>query len=211
MDCGKMNSVESCRAIHKALQSLPKYCEPTKDLPQKGIYFFYEQGEICSHTDKPRIVRVGIHGQKATLRTRLRQHYRLNREGSVFRKHLGTALLKKKGTPDDEIIEWKDGRKSPRWNNFKATEDEVDRILPSRFFFKVVAVEDGEERKKPEEKLIASLAACPQCRPSKGWLGQYAWSEKIRKSGLWNSNHVDSENKMKADDLERLKQLVNQT
>jgi len=73
-----------------------------------------------------------------------------------------------------------------------------------------VAVDDVEERKRLEEKLIASLAACPQCRPSKSWLGQYAWSEKIRKSGLWNSNHVDSENKMKASDLERLKQLVKQ-
>ena len=159
----------------------------------------------------PRIVRVGIHGKKATLRKRLRQHYRLNREGSVFRKHLGTALLKRKGFPDDEIIEWKKGRKSPRWSDFKDVEDEVSQILRSRFFFRVVAVDDVAERKTLEEKLIASLAACPHCRPSEGWLGRFAWSEKIRRSGLWNSNHVNSENKMDVDDLERLKQLVRQT
>jgi len=154
---------------------------------------------------------VGIHGERATLQKRLKQHYRLNREGSVFRKHLGTALLKKKGLLDDKIIEWKKGRKSLRWNDFKGVEDEVSGILHSKFFFKVVAIPDIRERKAFEEKLIATLASCPQCKPSEGWLGRFAWSEKVRRSGLWNSNYVDSENKIDVDDLESLKQLVRQT
>ena len=205
-----MNAFETCRQIHSVLENLTEYYEPSTDLPQDGIYFFYEKGEVCSHTGKPRIVRVGTH-EKASLRKRLKQHYSLNREGSVFRKHLGTALLKKKGLPDDEITEWRKGRRSLRWSDFKDTEDEVNRLLRSKFFFKVVAVKDVKERKMLEKKLIASLSACSECRPSDGWLGRLAWSEKVRRSGLWNSNHVDSENRMDINDLERLRRLVRRT
>lgn len=206
-----MDAFEACKQIHSALENLTKYHEPSTELPQTGIYFFYERGELCSHTQKPRVVRMGIHGERATLRERLRQHYSLNREGSVFRKHLGSSLLKKKGFPDDQITEWRKGRKSPRWSAFKDTENEVSRLLRSSFFFRVVTVDDVEERGILEEKVIASLAACSQCKPSEGWLGRFAWSEKIRRSGLWNSNYVDSENRMDASDLERLNQLVRQT
>ena len=211
MDCRKLNPAEICRKIHKALESLPRYRETSTKLPHDGVYFFYEVGEVCSHTNKSRIVRVGIHGERATLRKRLRQHYRLNREGSVFRKHLGTALLKKKGFSDDQITEWRRGRKSQRWNDFRDTEDEISQLLCSKFFFRVIAVGSADERKVLEEKLIASLVVCSECKPSTGWLGRLAWSKKIRGSGLWNSNYVDSENKMDAEDLERLRQLVRQT
>lgn len=68
-----------------------------------------------------------------------------------------------------------------------------------------------EERKLFEEKLIANLAACPDCRPSKEWLGRFAWNEKVRRSGLWNNNFVDSLNKMTGEDLERFEQLVLET
>lgn len=206
-----MNPDELCEQIHNSLQALPKYREATTNLPLNGIYFFYEGGEVCSHTGNLRIVRVGIHGERTTLRKRLKQHYGLNREGSVFRRHLGTALLKKKEFPDDEVDEWRRGRKSPRWSDFKDIEDEIDRLLPSNFFFRVVAVEDVGERKSLEEKLIASLSACPQCGPSESWLGRLAWSERIRRSGLWNSNHVASKNRMETGDLKRLSRLVGRT
>ena len=206
-----MDAFEACKQIHSALENLTKYHEPSIELPQNGIYFFYEAGEVCSHTGKSRVVRVGTHGERATLRKRLRQHYRLNREGSVFRKHLGTALLKRKGLLDEEITEWRKGRKSPRWSDFKGTEDEVSRLLRSNFFLRVVTVDNFEEREVLEEKLIASLAACPQCRPSEGWLGRFAWSERVRRSGLWNSNYVYSENRMDVSDLERFRKLVRLT
>jgi len=206
-----LNIAETCGQIHKTLEALPKYSEPLTDLPRNGIYCFYEDSEVCSHTGRPRIVRVGIHGERATLRKRLKQHYELNREGSVFRKHLGTALLKKKGHTDEEITEWRKGRRSQRWSDFKDTEDEIKQLLQSKFFFRVISVDSVDEREVLEEKLIASLAACPQCEPSEDWLGRFAWNEKVRRSGLWNSDHVDSENKMNSKDLERLNQLVKQT
>ena len=201
---------DTYKQIHETLEPLPKYLEPVTDLPRNGIYFFYERGEPCSHTRKPRVVRVGIHGERTTLRKRLKQHYRLNREGSVFRKHIGTALLRRRGLPDEEITEWRKGRRSLRWSDFKDTEVEVSRLLRSKFFFRDISVDSVDERKALEEKLIASLAACPECSPSEGWLGRFAWSERVRRSGLWNSNHVESENRMDANDLKRLKQLVRQ-
>ena len=65
-----------------------------------------------------------------------------------------------------------------------------------------------EERKEFEEKLIATLSTCPICRSSETWLGRFAWSEKVRKSGLWNNNFVDSPARLTENDLARLEQLA---
>jgi hypothetical protein len=44
-----------------------------------------------------------------------------------------------------------------------------------------------------EEKLVATVSLCPICKPSEDWLGKYAYSEKVRSSGLWNSSYVFEE------------------
>ena len=84
-------------------------------------------------------------------------------------------------------------------------------MLRSRFFFRVIGVDSVEERKVFEEKIIATIAACPVCRPSEKWLGNFAWSEKVRRSGLWNSNFVDSTARLTEEDLTRLEQLAYET
>jgi hypothetical protein len=72
--------------------------------PGKGVYFFFETGEIRRESGiGPRVVRVGTHAlassSRATLRQRLFQHRGNagdrggNHRGSVFRKHVGFALL----------------------------------------------------------------------------------------------------------------------
>jgi hypothetical protein len=72
--------------------------------PNRGVYFFFEAGEIRSDSGKgPRVVRVGTHAlsgtSRSTLRQRLYQHRGNaggcggNHRGSIFRKHLGLALL----------------------------------------------------------------------------------------------------------------------
>jgi len=53
---------ELCKRLHEQLEQLPLIRYPFKldQLPENGIYFFYEDGEIWGHGgDKPRIVRVG--------------------------------------------------------------------------------------------------------------------------------------------------------
>lgn len=221
-----MQEREACKRIHKVLESLPKWREPSYDMPKNGIYFFYEEGESTPHTGKQRIVRVGTHGTKKgirrvrTLRQRLRDHYKdyknhtCPREGSIFRKHLGSALLKRAGGSERLIKEWMRGRKSLLWdtkNEFKETEQKVGEVLRSRFFFRVIHVNNAEERKVFEKKLIATISACPVCRPSEKWLGNFARSEKVRRSGLWNSNFVDSPARLTEKDLMRLEQLACET
>jgi hypothetical protein len=72
--------------------------------PQRGVYFFREQGEDRSDTgDGPRVVRVGTHALKAGSRSklwgRLSQHRGPaktgggNHRGSIFRLIVGAALI----------------------------------------------------------------------------------------------------------------------
>lgn len=73
------------------------------DLPDRGVYFFFEPGETRSDTGRgPRVVRIGTHalkaGGRATLRQRLRSHRGTrsgsgNHRGSIFRSLVGQALL----------------------------------------------------------------------------------------------------------------------
>jgi hypothetical protein len=207
-----MDSAEACRRIHELIERLPIWREPSDSLPRNGLYFFYEVGEYTSHTGGFRIVRVGTHGAGRTLRQRLNDHYFGNREGSIFRKHLGSALLKISGAPDEHVKEWMKRRKgNVNWHKFDNVENEVSAILHSRFHFKVVKVDDLFERKNFEEKIIATLVACPVCKPSEKWLGRFAWSIKVRESGLWNSNYVNSPWKMTESDLALFGQRVRET
>jgi len=207
----KMNVARACEEVHLILEELPKWYEPSNNLPERGIYFFYEEGEISFHTGKLRIVRVGTHGGKRTLRRRLYEHYNGNREGSIFRKYLGAALLKCSGASESVIKEWRKGRKSQYWKEFEETERKVSEILRSKFFFRVIRVDDEKERREFEEKIIATLSACPICRPSHEWLGKLVWNLNVRNSGLWNSNFVNSSRRLTKKDLIRLKQLASLT
>ena len=78
--------------------------------PKRGVYFFFEPGELREDGRTPRGDRVGTHGLKAgsrsTLWGRLRQHRGSlggelagggNHRGSVFRLHVGSALLRREG------------------------------------------------------------------------------------------------------------------
>jgi hypothetical protein len=79
-------------------------CDGRLSWPQRGIYFFMEQGEERSDTGTGRrIVRVGAHaltqGSRTKLWSRLSQHRGQiasgggNHRGSIFRLIVGTALM----------------------------------------------------------------------------------------------------------------------
>src|SRR5688572_13378770 len=75
--------------------------------PERGVYFFREPGELRRSDPKVhRVVRVGTHaltlGRKSSLWSRLRAHRgggdgRGNHRGSVFRLHVGAALIARDG------------------------------------------------------------------------------------------------------------------
>jgi hypothetical protein len=66
-------------------------------VPANGVYFVFESGEE-GHVGK-RIVRIGSHTGKGNLASRLREHVRLNKDRTIFRKHVGRALLPQDKNP----------------------------------------------------------------------------------------------------------------
>lgn len=93
-------------------------CNGRMPWPNRGVYFFYEEGERRDNSDL-RVVRVGTHalkqGSSSSLWKRLNQHKGTdkgrypgggNHRGSVFRLHVGTALISK---DDLKVPSWSVG------------------------------------------------------------------------------------------------------
>jgi hypothetical protein len=110
-------------------------------LPNQGVYFFWQTGEnrMTAPFDG-RVVRIGTHavseGSKATLWNRLRTHRggkdgSGNHRGSIFRLHVGQALLRKTER-DAGLPTWGVGQSaSRRWfeRRKRNMELEVSRII----------------------------------------------------------------------------------
>ena len=189
-------------------------CDGYMTWPERGVYFFFEPGEERTTSGSGlRCVRVGTHalnrGGKATLWNRLRQHRGKvggrnpgggNHRGSVFREHVGTALIKRDNWPDNIAGNW-GGSNAPRY--IKDAEFPLERAISKHigsmpFIWLDIDDEPGPEslRGYIERNSIALLSNYHRGSnlidlPSKSWLGQWARSEKVRNSTLWNSNHVD--------------------
>jgi len=179
-------------------------CSAAMRWPERGVYFFLDPSERRANDDAQfRIVRVGTHSLKlgswSTLWGRLRQHRGQasgmgNHRGSVFRRHVGQALLAR------------DGVRHPTWGVRPAASREVieaeremeERVSAylARLLVTHVAVLDepgpASLRGYVERNAIALLSSMGRevDVPSAEWLGQFAKSEAIRRSGLWNVRHV---------------------
>ena len=183
-------------------------CSSHLSWPARGVYFLMEPGEIRSDSGSGlRVVRVGTHGlksgAKSTLWKRLAQHRGTtagggNHRTSIFRLIVGTALIAR------------DGLDCPSWDNpgsahqrAKASESPVEHAVSAvigsmPFLWLDVPDEPGRDslRGYIERNAIALLSnrrQRPLDSPSDGWLGRYCDREKVRTSGLWNSDHVDEE------------------
>jgi hypothetical protein len=182
-------------------------CSGQMEWPKRGVYFFYEQGETRSDTGNgPRIVRVGTHGLKAgsqtKLWTRLSQHKGQsktgggNHRGSIFRLIVGAALINRARL---HFPTWGHGHTASLdvRSGELALEGQVSQIIGNmRFLFLAIADEAGPESRRGyiERNSIALLSNYnkPALDPSsQDWLGHYSDRERIRKSGLWNQNHVE--------------------
>lgn len=176
-----------------------------RDLPKNGIYFFFEKGEKVNQGVE-RIVRVGTHKIDERFRGRVRQHYgsrsslRGNKNASVFRKHVGGALLRRDNPLDERLDEWL----KPGGRTFPNIETRVSECLRDNFTFCCFSVEEQEERLKFERGIIALLAKYPLGWPSSDWLGRFAHEQKIERSGLWNTQQLEAE-PLSAEQVEYLK------
>lgn len=185
--------------------------------PTKGVYYFFEGGEVRTTSGTgPRVVRVGTHAltanAKATLWQRLSAHQGLmaggsagggNHRSSVFRLHVGAALLARDGLTQPT---WAAGSSAPR--EVRRAEHPVEcrvsehlRSMPF-LWLDVSGGADGgcAARARIESNAIAMLSnwhrlgtASAMDPPSAGWLGSHSPSPKIRESGLWNVRHVDED------------------
>lgn len=191
-----------CAAIHDLLPALPVFASPEdarKASFRDGLYFFYEEGETSSHASGGRIVRVGNHPRKAGgLHQRLLNHYRSGKgakNGSVFRRYLGGAIIRREN-PGSSCLQPGPGR--GHWETQDAHtcplcqpyESRVTELLRAGFSLRCVAIPEQSLRNELEKRLVATLSACPTCEASQDWLGRHCYSEKVRNSGLWNSNGV---------------------
>jgi hypothetical protein len=169
--------------------------------PSQGVYFFFEPLEYRTNSlDHLRIVRVGTHavssGSKSTLWQRLRQHGLGNHRASVFRRHIGVALLQKQGIVNaswgNKALSSKERR--PLTQDLEA---QVSQHL-SEMPFLWVEVNDkagpDSHRSVIEMNSVVLLGGengqLPADLPSQSWLGQYHPDTRIQKSGLWNLNYV---------------------
>ncbi len=208
-----------CEWLHEQLEKLPliKYPFNLSDLPENGLYCFYETGENWGHGgNKPRIVRVGSHRQ-GNFQNRIIKHFLLNEKmmnfdknrpkpsdrRSIFRKNIGRALLWRDG--DEYCFTWeidftnranKDAYSHLRdIDKEKKIENEITKILRERFSFRFIEINDEAVRLGKgglESALIGMVARCRGCRPSENWLGRFSPVEKIRDSGMWLVQHLKS-------------------
>lgn len=200
----------------RRLQQKPGQNKPLKEVPRRsvmpdrGVYFFFESGEHRTDSVAPRVVRVGTHavslGSKSTLHGRLKQHLGPrngigNHRGSIFRWHVGTAMLVKEA---ETVSTWASGTTRPPILKADAAVLEAERRWEARVSEYLgalpvcwIAIGDEPNSKSDrghiERNSIALLSnhLNPSDRPGPSWLGRFSPEQRIRVSGLWNLKHVD--------------------
>ena len=182
-------------------------CHGKSGWPERGVYFFFEDGEFREDGVTPRVVRVGTHavskGSKTKLWTRLRNHRGSqngggNHRGSIFRLRVGEALMHRVEVAADIRISWSQGDSATK--NIRLAEAPLELAVSDyicRMPFLWLELDDapGPQSKRAylERNSIALLSNCgkPQIdAPSEAWLGSMSTERTIRESGLWNTNHV---------------------
>lgn len=193
--------------LYSVVASLPRHRFPVPRgaVPANGIYLIYEQGEFVEVEEGSidRIVRVGTHTGDKGLARRLRRHVSGKRRTSVFRTHLGAALLKRDDPDDARLEPWINERET----RMPDVESSVSEVVQTSFSVACVPVPDQVERLALERGLIALLAASPLAQPSPNWLGFHSYHPTVRQSGLWNTQHVGAD-PLTAVELARLHELL---
>jgi hypothetical protein len=175
--------------------------------PKRGVYFFFEAAEHRSTAQEMRrVVRVGTHAvsvdAKSSLWSRLRAHRggrsgNGNHRGSIFRLHVGAAILARDG---QELSSWGVGGSAGR--EVRAPEAPLEARVSIHIGAMSVLWVDVPDEPGPmsarafiERNAIALLSnrLSPDDPPSSSWLGQHSPSTHIRRSGLWNLRHVEQD------------------
>jgi hypothetical protein len=190
-------------------------CHGRMDWPPRGVYFFFEPGELRRESGTGlRVVRVGTHalseGSSSTLWGRLAQHRGSttgggNHRTSIFRLLVGEALAPRKGYGPSswgvkgslkEAAAALGRSASDLRDDEAALESEASRYVGEMPFVWI----NVDDRASPESPrgfiernsiaLLSNAAGDLLDGPSSSWLGLSSSREAVRSSGLWNNNHV---------------------
>lgn len=185
--------------------------------PDRGVCFFFEPGEKRSTSGAGlRVVRVGTHaltpGSQSTLWQRLRKHRGTlrgqypgggNHRVSVFRLHVGTALIARHNLSGLGAETWGTGSSADQQT--RADEYDLERrvsghIREMPFLWLGIDDEAGPDslREYVRRNVVGMLSnytahSRPIDPPSEDWLGRWSANEYVRNSGLWNVHHVGAD------------------
>ena len=195
--------------LEEVLKKNPKRTLNTisrKNLPEQGVYFFFEPNETRQNGNLLRVVRIGTHAaianSNASLYDRLYNHKGSknltgNHRGSVFRKLIGYSLI------------YRDNLFFPYWGDKSKKGDLIVKLsekdleirvstLLHTLPFTVIEVpglpSKVNDRAFIEENSIGLLSNFNRPaidKPSKNWLGYYSQDNKVIGSGLWCSKCVE--------------------
>lgn len=186
-------------------------CTGYMDWPDRGVYFFFASDDYRDSGNQLRVTRIGTHavseGSSTSLWDRLRTHRGAkrgtyegggNHRGSVFRKRIGEAFVERNDL-HKEYPRWGEGSSAARERRLSELEMErrvSDYLRNLPFLWIDVNDEPSADSQRAyiERNSIALLSNYQRDAVdarSDEWLGNQSRSEKIRKSGLWNVNHVD--------------------
>lgn len=207
-----------CQRVHEVFRRCLRHNFPfdATSLPPNGVYVVFERGETGHGCG--RIVRVGSHTGDGRLASRLNEHFiKMNKDRSIFRKHVGRCLLAKNSDPylgawecdtTSTAGKLKHGHLLDAAKQLHV-EKQVSAIIQTNLSFAVLPVAAKSDRLGLEARLIATVSHCDECGRSSDWLGQYAPNAKIAKSGLWNIQHLWKD-PLTRPDLKRLEELLEQ-
>lgn len=175
--------------------------------PKRGVYFIVDFHEKCLFSNgRPRIVRIGTHavsnGSKSTLWNRLKTHKGTgdgggNHRGSIFRLHVGNAIIKKEGLSCDT---WGVGQNAGKETREK--EQYLEKLVSEYIGQLGVIVLDVDDlpsstsaRAYIEKNSIALISSLNSSFnfSTLNWLGAFSPRNEIRDSCLWNINYISSE------------------
>jgi hypothetical protein len=201
-----------CEQLHSWFNDMERhtFCTGYADhIPQNGIYIMFEKGEKAHQVD--RIVRIGTHNigprGNSILEDRLEQHISPNGL-SVFRNKIGDAIINKSRSEgssfwsEEDLTDWNGSwgngvpRKHKRFQQrgrsrqFEEIDNCISEYMHKNISFVCIEINDKNDRKLFEARLISTISNCTECERSEHWLGNYSTKEKVRKSGLWQENEL---------------------
>lgn len=198
--------------LHRLFERLPRYEWREIDaIPfDDGITVVYERGE--TYRGYARVVRVGAHTAPGRLKQRLKDHFeRENRNGSIFRKNIGRALLNRAKDPYLDIWTLDTSRQPNRDREDPRRAEQVERDVSAymrvNLSFSVIPVASVEARQRLASAIIATLNQAKDFAPSDGWLGHYSTEPEIRESGLWQKHGLNAD-PLTADESLQLARII---